>query len=181
VARHRSRASARASERASERRRARGRGAGGVARPLNILSTRSDYLHYTRRATMITIMAIRADPATRRPARPNRSTEKSWRGFAGTTIGRLRVSALLRIVSSSTRRGAPNGGRVIGLVLVCWDGTRSAGPPSSHLDKRPAPVECRGMPAPEREPEEKWEEMAGRERERERERDAARRRRRRLR
>jgi len=54
---------------------------------------------------------------------------------------------------------------VIGLVLVCWDGTRSAGPPSSHLDKRPAPVECRGMPAPEREPQEKWEE---RERERER-------------
>jgi len=47
---------ARASERASERR---------SARPLNILSTRSDYLHYTRRATMITIMAIRADPRRR--------------------------------------------------------------------------------------------------------------------
>lgn len=62
---------------------------------------------------------------------------------------------------------------MIGLVLVCWDGTRSAGPPSSHLDKRPAPVECRGMPAREKpekrngrigEKDKRW----GKERERER-------------
>ena len=31
---------------------------------------------------------------------------------------------------------------MIGLVLVCCDEADSARPPSSHLDKRTAPVEC---------------------------------------
>ena len=31
---------------------------------------------------------------------------------------------------------------MIGLVLVCCDEAESARPPSSHLDKRPALVEC---------------------------------------
>lgn len=52
---------------------------------------------------------------------------------------------------------------MIGLVLVCWDGTRPAGPPSSHLDKRPAPVECRGMPAPEMGTRREEKRQAGRE------------------
>lgn len=59
---------------------------------------------------------------------------------------------------------------MIGLVLVCWDGTRPAGPPSSHLDKRPAPVECRGMPAPEMGTRREEKRQAGREATRARER-----------
>lgn len=45
-----------------------GRAGGGGRRPLNILSTRSDYLHYTRQAAMITTMAIR---------RPERASEQA--------------------------------------------------------------------------------------------------------
>lgn len=60
---------------------------------------------------------------------------------------------------------------MIGLVLVCWDGTRSAGPPSSHLDKRPAPVECRGMPAREKPGEEEWENRGEKDNAREKERE----------
>ncbi|KYN06277.1 Reticulon-4-interacting protein 1, mitochondrial [Cyphomyrmex costatus] len=53
---------------------------------------------------MITTMAIRRP---KQAGRPDHSTEKSWRSFAGTTITELRISALLGVVSSVRREVSP--------------------------------------------------------------------------